>query len=392
MPDAFLLSAARTPIGKFLGGLADLPAPDLGAVAIKEALARAKAAPNKIDEVIMGNVIQAGLGQNPARQAALKAGLPDTIAAFTVNKVCGSGLKAVMLAAQAVRAGDADLIAAGGMESMSRAPHLLVGTRTGWKYGDQKVIDALIKDGLWCPFENWGMGEAAEHIAAKCGVQRAEMDAFAVQSHQLAAAAWQAGAFTDEVVPVTVGKGDKAKTISRDEGVRPESAVEVLAKLRPAFKTDGTVTAGNASQMSDGAAALIVGSSRAAEQLGVKPLARIVAYATSGVHPRDIFIAPVPAVRMVLEKAKLQIKDIDLFELNEAFAAQMLACNKDLGIDPNRINVHGGAIAVGHPIGASGARVLTTLLSAMQRHNAKRGLASLCLGGGNAVAMVVERV
>lgn len=392
MPDAFLLSAARTPIGKFLGGLADLPAPDLGAIAIKEALARAKAAPNKIDEVIMGNVIQAGLGQNPARQAALKAGLPDTIAAFTVNKVCGSGLKAVMLAAQAVRAGDADLIAAGGMESMSRAPHLLQGARTGWKYGDQKVIDALIKDGLWCPFENWGMGEAAEHIAVKCGVQRTEMDAFAVQSHQLAAAAWQAGAFTDEVVPVTVGKGDKAKTISRDEGVRPESAVEVLAKLRPAFKTDGTVTAGNASQMSDGAAALIVGSNRAAEQLGIKPLARIVAYATSGVHPRDIFIAPVPAVRMVLEKAKLQIKDIDLFELNEAFAAQMLACNKDLGIDPNRINVHGGAIAIGHPIGASGARVLTTLLYAMQKHNAKRGLASLCLGGGNAVAMVVERV
>lgn len=392
MPDAFLLSAARTPVGKFLGGLADMPAPDLGAVAIKEALARAKATPDKIDEVIMGNVIQAGLGQNPARQSALKAGLPDTIAAYTVNKVCGSGLKAVMLAAQAIRAGDADLIAAGGMESMSRAPHLLFGARTGWKYGDQKVIDALIKDGLWCPFENWGMGEAAEHIAEKYRVQRTEMDAFAVQSHQLAAAAWQAGAFAEEVVPVTVGKGDKAKTISRDEGVRPESAVEVLAKLRPAFKTDGTVTAGNASQMSDGAAALIVGSNRAAEQLGVKPLARIVAYATSGVHPRDIFIAPVPAVRMVLEKAKLQIKDIDLFELNEAFAAQMLACNKDLGIDPNRINIHGGAIAIGHPIGASGARVLTTLLYTMQKRNAKRGLASLCLGGGNAVAMVVERM
>jgi acetyl-CoA C-acetyltransferase len=390
--DAFLFAAARTPIGKFLGGLADVSAPELGAVALKEALQRANIAPEKVDEVIFGNVLQAGLGQNPARQAALKAGLPDTIAAFTVNKVCGSGLKAVMLAAQAIRAGDADVVAAGGMESMSRAPHLLFGARAGWKYGDQKVVDSVVHDGLWCSFENWAMGDAAEHVAAKCGIKRSEMDVFAVGSHQRAAAAWQAGAFDDEIVPVTVGKGEKAKTIARDEGVRAESANEGLARLKPVFKPDGGVTAGNSSQLSDGAAALIVGSGRAAEQLGVKPLARIVAYATSGVHPKEIFLAPVLAVRAVLEKAKLAIKDIDLFELNEAFAAQMLACNKDLGIDVNRINVHGGAIALGHPIGASGARVLTTLLYALKKHTARRGLASLCLGGGNAVAMVIERV
>jgi acetyl-CoA C-acetyltransferase len=392
MADVFLLAAARTPIGKFLGGLADVSAPELGAIALKAALERAKVTPEKVDEVIFGNVLQAGLGQNPARQAALKAGLPDTIAAYTVNKVCGSGLKAVMLAAQAIRAGDADLIAAGGMESMSRAPHLLFGARAGWKYGDQKVVDSVVHDGLWCPFEDWAMGDAAEHVAQKCGVKRTEMDVFAVESHQRATAAWQAGAFDDEIVPVTIGKGDKAKVVSRDEGVRPESGVEGLAKLKPAFRADGGVTAGNASQLSDGAAAVIVGSGKAAEQLGVKPLARVVAYATSGVAPRDIFLAPVSAVRTVLDKAKLAIKDIDLFEMNEAFAAQMLACNKELGIDPKRINVHGGAIALGHPIGASGARVLTTLLYALQKHHARRGLTSLCLGGGNAVAMVIERV
>jgi acetyl-CoA C-acetyltransferase len=389
MADAFLLAAARTPIGKFLGGLADVSAPELGAVALKAALERAKSPPDKVDEVIFGNVLQAGLGQNPARQAALRAGLPDAIAAFTVNKVCGSGLKAVMLAAQAIRAGDADLIAAGGMESMSRAPHLLFGARAGWKYGDQKVVDSVVHDGLWCSFEDWAMGDAAEHVAQKCGIKRAEMDVFALESHQRAAAAWHAGAFNDEIVSVTV---HKAKVIARDEGIRPESAIEGLGKLKPSFRPDGGVTAGNASQLSDGAAAVIVGSGKAAEQLGVKPMARVVAYATSGVHPRDIFLAPVPAVRQVLEKAKLAIKDIDLFELNEAFAAQMLACNKDLAIDPKRINVHGGAIALGHPIGASGARVLTTLIFALQKHNARRGLASLCLGGGNAVAMVVERI
>jgi acetyl-CoA C-acetyltransferase len=392
MPDAFILAAARTPVGKFLGELSELTAPQLGAIALKEALARAKAPPDRIDEAIFGNVLQAGVGQNPARQVALKAGLPDTISAVTVNKVCGSGLQAVMQAAQAIRAGDAELVAAGGIESMSRAPHLLFGARTGWKYGDQKVVDSVVHDGLTCAFENCGMGEAAEYIAAKCGVSRAEQDRYAARSHQRAAAAWQSGAFVEEVVPVTVGSGAKAKTVSRDEGVRPETTPEVLAKLRPSFKPDGTVTAGNSSQLSDGAAAVIVGTEAAASRLDVRPLARIVAYATSGVAPKDLFIAPISAVRMVLDKAKLRPSDIDLFELNEAFAAQMLACGKGLELSDDRVNVHGGAIALGHPIGASGARVLTTLLYALKQRSAKRGIASLCLGGGNAVAMVVERV
>jgi acetyl-CoA C-acetyltransferase len=392
MADAFLLSAARTPIGKYLGGLADVPAVQLGAVASAEALRRAKVGPDRLDEVIIGNVLQAGMGQNPARQVALRAGCPDSIAAFTVNKVCGSGLKAVMLAAQAIRVGDAELILAGGIESMSRAPYLLFDARSGWKYGDQKAVDAMIHDGLWCAFENWHMGDAAEHIAAKCGVSRAEQDRFAVQSHQRAAAAWERGAFNAEVVPVTVGSGPKAKTISRDEGMRPDTSLEALAKLKPSFSGDGTVTAGNSSMLSDGAAALVVGSARAAEKHGAKPLARIVASATSGVAPKDIFIAPVLAVRRVLEKAGLGMKDVDLFELNEAFAAQMLACGKELGLDESKVNVNGGAVALGHPIGASGARVLVTLLYAMEQRNAKRGLASLCLGGGNAVAMVAERV
>jgi acetyl-CoA C-acetyltransferase len=392
MADAFLLSAVRTPIGKFLGGLAELSAPQLGAIAIAEALKRAKASPGLVDEVIVGNVLQAGLGQNPARQAALKAGLPETIAAVTINKVCGSGLKAVMLAAQAIRAGDAELTVAAGQESMSRAPHLLFGTRTGWKYGDQKAVDSMIHDGLWCAFEDWHMGEAAEHIAAKHGISRADQDRFSAQSHQRAAAAWESGAFNREICPVTVGAGAKAKIVSRDESMRPETTAEGLAKLKPAFRADGTVTAGNASTLSDGAAAVVVGSARAAEKLGVKPLARIVAYAASGVAPKDIFIAPVLAVRSVLEKAKLTLADIDLFELNEAFAAQMLADAKELKLDEARVNVNGGAIALGHPIGASGTRVLVTLLSAMEQRGAKRGLASLCLGGGNAVAMIAERV
>jgi len=400
MADAYLLSAARTPIGKFLGGLADLTAPQLGALAIAEAIRRAKVEPPQVEEVILGNVIQAGVGQNPARQAAIKAGLPDRIAAFTVNKVCGSGLKAVMLAAQAIRAGDADLIVAGGAESMSRAPYLLIGTRTGWKFGDQKAVDAMVHDGLWCAFEDWHMGEAAEHIALKFGVSRAEQDRFAVQSQQRAAAAWQKGLFTAEIVPVTVGAladlpregGERARVVNQDEGPRPNTTLEALAKLKPAFRKGGSVTAGNASTLSDGAAAVVVGSLRAADRLGVQPLARIVAYATSGVKPRDIFIAPVYAVRQVLDRAGLKLSDIDLFELNEAFASQMLACGKELGLDESKVNVHGGAVALGHPIGASGARVLVTLLYALEQRGLKRGLASLCLGGGNAVAMVVERV
>jgi len=392
MSEAFLLSAVRTPIGKYLGAFADVPAPQLGATAVAEAVRRAGVPVDRIQEVILGNVIQAGLGQNPARQAALKAGLPATVGALTVNKVCGSGLKAVMLAAQAIRAGDAELLAAGGMENMSRAPYLLFGARMGWKYGDQKTVDAMIHDGLWCAFEDWHMGAAAEHIASRYGVSRARQDQLAARSHQRAAAAWQRGAFTAEVVPVTVGTGAQAKTVTRDEGFRPDATAEVLAKLKTAFREDGTVTAGNASMLSDGAAAVVVASARAAEQLGRKPLARIVAYATSGVAPKDLFIAPVYAVRQVLERAGLGQKDIDLFEMNEAFAAQVLACGDELGLDESRVNVNGGAIALGHPIGASGARVLVTLLHALQQRGLRRGLAALCLGGGNAVAMVVERV
>ena len=392
MADALILSAARTPIGKYLGSLAEVPAPELGAVAVAEVLRRAHVHGERIDEVIMGNVLQAGVGQNPSRQAALKAGLPDTVAAFTVNKVCGSGLKAVMLASQAIRAGDAELIVAGGMESMSRAPYLLFGARTGWKYGDQKVVDAMVHDGLWCAFECWHMGEAAEYVATKCGVSRAEQDRFAAQSHERAVAAAERSAFQAEVVPVKVASGSKAKTIARDEGMRSDTTVDALAKLKPAFREGGTVTAGNASMLSDGGAAVLVASARAAERLGTKPLARIVAYATSGVVPKEIFLAPVFAVRKVLDRAGLGFKDIDLFELNEAFAAQMLACNNELKLDESRVNVNGGAIALGHPIGASGARVLVTLLYALEQRGLKRGLASLCLGGGNAVAMVVERL
>jgi acetyl-CoA C-acetyltransferase len=388
--DVYLLSAVRTPIGKFLGGLAEVPAPKLGAVAVAEAMTRAGVSPDKVDEVVMGNVVQAGVGQAPARQAALFAGLPDTIAAYTVNKVCGSGLKAVMLAAQSIKAGACNVVVAGGMESMSLAPHLLPNSRTGYKYGHQRVIDALVHDGLWCPFENWPMGEAAEHIAAKCDVSRTDQDRFSAQSHQRAAAAWASGAFAKEVVPVTV-PGRKPVVVEKDEGVRPDSTAETLAKLKPSFHPNGTVTAGNASQLSDGAAAVIVASAAAAEKLGTKPLAKVVAYATSGVAPKDIFLAPVPAVRSVLEKARLTLQDIDLFELNEAFAAQMLACEKQLGLDEAKVNVNGGAVALGHPIGASGARVLATLVHALHARGLKRGLASLCLGGGNAVAMVVER-
>lgn len=391
MSEAWILSAVRGPIGKYLGSLSTLSAPDLGAVPVREAMARCHASPEQVDEVIMGNVLQAGVGQNPARQTALKAGLPDAIAAFTVNKVCGSGLKAVMLAAQAIRAGDARLIVAGGIESMSQAPYLLFGARTGWKFGDQKAVDGMIHDGLWCAFEDWHMGEAAEHIAAKCGIGREDQDRFSAQSQRRAAAAWKNGSFEAEVVPMTVGKGAREKTLSQDEGIRGDTTLDSLSGLRPVFQKEGTVTAGNASTLSDGAAAVVVGTSQMAEKLGTTPMARVVAYATSGVAPKDIFIAPVDAVKKVLEKANLGLKDIDLFELNEAFAAQMLACGKELGLDEERVNVNGGSIALGHPIGASGARVLVTLLHALQQRGLKRGLASLCLGGGNAVAMIVER-
>lgn len=392
--EAFILSAVRTPIGRFLGGLAELSAPKLGGIAIAEAIKRAHVRPDQVEDVVMGNVVQAGIGQAPARQAAIAGGIPDTVPAHTTNMVCGSGLKAVMLAAQSIRAGDANLVVAGGMESMSRAPFLLQGVRQGYKYGDQKTVDALVHDGLWCPFENCAMGESAEYIAAKCGVSRADQDRFSAQSHQRAAAAWAAGAFANEIVPVTFPASGKKPIppVERDEGIRSETTSETLAKLRPAFRADGSVTAGNASQLSDGAAALVVASGRFVEQIKSKPLARVVAYSMSGVHPKDIFIAPVPAIQTVCEKARLKLADIDLFELNEAFAAQMLACGKELGLDESKVNVHGGAVALGHPIGASGARVLTTLVHALHRHGKRYGLAALCLGGGNAVAMIVERV
>lgn len=393
MSDAYIVTGARSPIGKFLGGLTDVPAPKLGALAVAEVLKRGKVDPTLVDEVIMGCVIQAGLGQNPARQAAIHGGLPDTISAVTVNKVCGSGLQAVMQAAQSIRAGDNDVVIAGGFENMSRAPYLLQTARTGgFKYGDQTATDAMINDGLWCAFEGCHMGNSAEHIAKKHNVSREDQDRFSAQSQQRAAAAWSAGNFAEEVFPITVGSGAKAKVVDKDEGIRAETTAEGLSKLRSAFPGGNSVTAGNASTINDGSAALLVASSRGLEKLGSKPVARVVAYATSGVAPKDIFIAPVPAVRMVLQKAKLTLADIDYFELNEAFAAQMLACNYDLKIDEAKLNVNGGAIALGHPIGASGARCLVTLLSVLKQLNAKRGLVSLCLGGGNAVAMVVERV
>ena len=390
--DAFLLSAVRTPIGKFLGELSDLTAPKLGAVAIAEAVKRSGVEPSRIDDVIVGNVVQAGVGQAPARQAAIAAGIPVFVPAHTVNMVCGSGLKAVMLAVQAIRAGDAHRIVAGGMESMSNAPFLLPGLRKGHKYGDAPTVDALVRDGLWCPFENTAMGESAEYIAGKCGIDRGNQDRFSAQSHQRAAAAWERGDFATEVVPVTIPSTKKGadRVVARDEGIRPDTTAEGLTKLRTAFRSDGSVTAGNSSQLSDGAAAVVVASAAAVKELGAKPLARIVAYAQSAVAPRDIFIAPVPAAHTVLKLAGLSLADIDLFELNEAFAAQMLACGKELGLDEAKVNVNGGAIALGHPIGASGSRVLVTLVHALRRRQLRYGLASLCLGGGSAVAMVVE--
>jgi len=392
MNDAYLLAGCRTPVGKFLGGLAAVPAPKLGAVVIAEALRRSGLPPAEVDEVIMGCILTAGLGQAPARQAALAAGLPPAVAALTVNKMCGSGLKAVMLASQAIRLGDARLVVAGGMESMSRAPHLLVGAREGWRYGHQQAIDSMIHDGLWCAFEDIAMGAEADYIAARRGVSRHDQDLFAVESHRRAAATSASGGFDEELVSVVV-PGRKGDTrVERDEGPRPETTVDILARLKPAFGADGTVTAGNGSQLSDGAAALVVANEEIAHRSRSPLVARIVASATSGVPPKEIFIAPVTAIEKVLAKAEMTLADIDLVELNEAFAAQCLACMRPLGLDHAKTNVHGGAIALGHPIGASGARVLVTLLHALARRGLKRGLASLCLGGGNAVAMVIEKV
>jgi acetyl-CoA C-acetyltransferase len=391
MPSSYLIAGCRTPIGKFLGSLSTVPAPQLGAVAIGEAIRRAAIKPTDVEEVIFGNVVSAGLGQAPARQAALLAGLPPSVAAVTINKVCGSGLKAVMLADQAIRAGDAQVIVAGGMESMSRAPHLLMGARAGLKFGHQQTLDALLHDGLWCAIENVPMGSAADYIAQTRQVDRAQQDAFAVESHRRAVAADAAGKFDAEIVPVEVPGPKGATKVTRDEGPRADTSAEALARLRTSFDPQGTVTAGNASQISDGAAAVVVASEAVAKQHASPIRARIVASATSGVAPKEIFIAPVHAIQKVLDKAGLTLADIDLVELNEAFAAQCLACMAPLDLDPAKVNVHGGAIALGHPIGASGARVLVTLLYALADRNLKRGLAALCLGGGNAVAMIVER-
>jgi acetyl-CoA C-acetyltransferase len=396
MSNSYLVAACRTPIGKFLGGLSGLPAPRLGAIVVADAIHRAGVDGNEVDEVILGNVLSAGLGQAPARQAALGAGLPPTVAAVTVNKVCGSGLKAVMLADQAIRAGDADIVVAGGMENMSQAPFLLPGARTGWKLGDRTAVDSMMHDGLWCAFENQAMGNEADYIANARKVSRADQDAFAAESHRRAIAAAAAGHFRDEIVSVAVTTGKQGVQIAADEGPREDSTLERLAKLAPAFDPAGSVTAGNASQLSDGAAAVVVTGEKSIAKLSrpanALPPFRIVAHATSGVAPKEIFIAPVTAIEKVLAKAKLSLADIDLVEMNEAFAAQCLACMRPLGLDAEKTNIAGGSIALGHPIGASGARVLVTLMYALARTGGKRGLASLCLGGGNAVAMIVERL
>ena len=391
MSDAFVIAGARTPIGSFLGSFSTLSASDLGAVAIREAIARSGVPPADVDEVIMGHVITAGVGQAPARQAALKAGLPVTIPAVTINKVCGSGLKAVMMASQVIRCGDADAVVAGGMESMTNAPHVTHGLRGGQKLGDISMVDAMVYDGLTCSFEACHMGMHAEHIANKYSVTRQDQDAFAAESQQRASQASNEGIFAEEIVPVDVKTRKQEFTVSADEGIRPDTTAEGLAKLRTVFDKQGTVTAGNASTLSDGAAAVMVASEKMAGAVNAPWKARIVASFTSGTEPQDLFIAPVLAVRGALAKAGLTPNEIGLYEINEAFASQMVACIKQLEIDPAKVNIYGGGISLGHPIGASGARVLVTLLHAMYRNDVSRGVAALCLGGGNAVAMVVER-
>lgn len=391
MSTAVIVAAKRTPIGKFFGGLSKVPSPVLGSYALKAVMEEVPGIRGHIDEVLMGCVLQAGLGQNPARQAALKAGLPETMSAMTINKVCGSGLESVMRAAAAIRAGDAQCVLAGGMENMTAAPHF-ARVREGVKFGSAQMDDHMAYDGLRCAFEACAMGDEADHIARRFEISRAEQDRFAVQSHHRAAEATKQGWFKGEITALTGEQclDKKSPGVGADEGIRAETTLESVAKLRPAFKPDGTVTAANASQISDGAAAVAVLSASKAEALGLKPLGKIVAYHTSGVAPKEIFSAPITGIQGVLAKAGLTVKDIDLFEINEAFAAQILCNIKELGIPESKLNICGGGVALGHPIGASGARVLTTLLHQMRRTGAKRGVAALCLGGGNAVAMVVE--
>ena len=399
MEDAVIVSAVPTPTGKFLGGLKEFKATELGAMVVREAVRRAGIDPASVDECIMGNVVSAGLGQAPARQAALRGGLADHVAAMTINKVCGSGLKAVMLAAQGIATGDIEIAVAGGMESMSHCPYLLPGAREGLRMGNREIIDSMINDGLWCSFEQCHMGHAGEVVATEYNIGRDRQDAFAAEGHRKAAAATAEGRFKPEILAVELRSGGSGKTggpavtvIDRDESIRPDTTVEALGALKPAFKKDGTVTAGNAPPVNDGAAALVVMSATRAEQRRLKPMARVVGQATSGLAPKFILMTPVEAVRKLAAKIQWNLQDVDLFELNEAFSVQAVAVLQQLGIDPQKVNVNGGAVALGHPIGASGARILTTLLYALQQRNLKRGIATLCLGGGNGVALAVERI
>lgn len=392
MKDVVILSGARTPIGKLLGQFKDLSAIDLGLIAARAAMERAGIDAASVEEVFMGNVVQAGNGQNPARQVALGAGIPDKVSAITLNMVCGSGLRAVMLAANAIQTGEIEIALAGGMESMTSAPYLLKNARQGYRMGNGELVDSMIADGLWCAFDNWHMGNTGEVVAEKYKVTRQEQDEYAFNSHRKAVAAKKEGRFDEEIVPVEIAQRKGAPlVIDTDEGPREDTSIEALTKLRPAFKKDGTVTAGNAPGVNDGAAALVVTASELARRFGRKPLARIVAQATSGVEPKLVMMAPVLAIQKTLERAGWNLADVDLIELNEAFSVQAVAITRELGIDPAKLNVNGGAVALGHPIGASGARVLVTLLYEMKRRDVKRGLAALCLGGGNAVAMAVER-
>ena len=391
--ETVILSAVRLPTGKFLGSLKEFTAPQLGSMVIREVVRRAGIDPGVVDECIMGNVVSAGLGQAPARQAALRGGLSDNVSALTINKVCGSGLKAVMLASQGVATGDASVVVAGGMESMSNAPYLLARAREGLRMGHGQVIDSMINDGLWCSFEDWHMGNAGEVVASECGIGREAQDAYALESHRKAAEATAAGRFDAEILPVTIPqkKGD-AIVFRRDESIRPETTIEALRALAPAFSKDGTVTAGNAPPVNDGAAALVVTSVARANDLGVSPIARIVAQASSGLDPKHVLMTPVEAIRRVLAKTGWAMRDVDLFEINEAFSVQLIAVLRQLGVDPGTVNVNGGAVALGHPIGASGARILTTLLYALAQRQQRRGIAALCLGGGNGVAIAIERM
>ena len=390
--EAVIIGAARTPVGKFLGSLKGFSAPELGAMVVRESVKRAGIKPEDVDEVIMGCVIQAGLGQNPARQAALKGGLPSTVSAVTINKVCGSGLKAVMMAAQGVQLGDSEMVVAGGMESMSNAPYLVLKAREGYRLGNGELLDSMIHDGLWCAFENYHMGCTGEVVADEYKVSRSEQDEFAMNSHCKAAAAIQAGKFKDEIVPVEIKqKKGPALVFDTDETVREDTTVEVLGKLKPAFKSEGTVTAGNAPGVNDGASALVVTSLRRARELGVEPMGRIVAQAVAGVEPRMVMMAPVEAVRKLFKKTGWSPSEVDLVELNEAFSVAAIAVTRELGLDPEKVNVNGGAVALGHAIGQSGSRLLTTMLHELKRRDARRGIVALCLGGGNAVAMAIER-